>query len=106
MPETTTTDPVLRLPEDLPRVQEIVADEFRLHEAHAHSRAREAAAEMLRDRARHLRATHGPDPLTDALTRRCHTQAGLIHAAPSVVAAVALEEIARQLDPREETPDA
>lgn len=105
MTETTTSGPVLRLPEDLLRVQEIVAEEFRHHEGHARSRALAETAEILRQRAYHLRATHGTDPLVTALRNRCHTEGGAIHASASTVAAAALEEIARQLDPHPEEAD-
>lgn len=104
MPETTTTAPPLRLPVDLMEVARVVAEEFKEHEACARSRALTEAAEMLRQRAYHLRATHGTDPLVTALRNRCHAEGGAIHASASVVAAVALEVIAAQLDPGEETP--
>lgn len=104
MADQTTTTPPLRLPLDLMEVARVVAEEFKEHEACARSRALAEAAEMLRQRAYHLRATHGTDPLVDALRSRCHTEGGAIHASASTVAAVALEEIAAQLDPGEETP--
>ena len=104
MADTTTTGPVLRLPIDMVRLAEAVAHEFAGHEAHVRDRTLAERAEALRERARLLRDHHTPDPLVEALRRRCHAEGGAIHAAASVVAAVALEAIAAQLDPGEETP--
>jgi hypothetical protein len=84
----------LTLPVDADRVAELVAREFAGHAQHV----RDAAAAEFRARAARLRsAPTDQDPVTEALTASCHTQAGLIYAQPAVVAAVALEAAAALL---------
>ena len=107
--QTVEAGPVLRLPEDLMRVAEIVAEEFKEHESHARDRACVDVADYLQKRAKRLRDTPTlDDPLAWALTQRCHTQDGVVHASPSEVAAVAYEVVAAVLslgDPTRDGPD-
>ncbi|MFI7448145.1 hypothetical protein ACIBQX_11660 [Nonomuraea sp. NPDC049714] len=93
--QTVEAGPVLRLPEDLMRVTEIVAAEFKDHEDHVRDRTLAQAAETLRARARVVRTTaRVPDELVEALTGCCHAVGGLIYADPRVVAEVAYEAVA------------
>ncbi|MER7361859.1 hypothetical protein [Nonomuraea wenchangensis] len=76
----------------------IVAEEFRLHDAHARDRACADAATYFEARAGELRANPTlSDPLAYALTQHCHMQDGVIHASPHLVAAVAYEAVAAVL---------
>lgn len=87
--------PDLTLPVDVFDVAEIVAREFAGHEQHVLDRA----AADLRARAALLRSMpSAEDELTAALMASCHAEAGRIHAAPHLVAAVACEAIAALLE--------
>ena len=100
MPDLTTGErqasgPVLRLPDDLVRVAEIVAAEYAGHAQHT----LDQAAAGLRERAARLRrAPLAEDPVASALKEFCHSEAGLLHAHPSVVAAAAYEAVAALLE--------
>jgi hypothetical protein len=102
--------PDLKLPVDLFNVARIVAEEFKEHEQHARDRACLDVSAYLQKRAQRLRDTQTlDDPLAWALTQSCHTQDGVVHASPSVVAAVAYEVVAAVLslgDPTRDGPDA
>ena len=110
MPDQTVAGPVLRLPEDLMRVAAIVAEEFEGHERHVRDRTCLELSAYLAKRAERLRDTPTlDDPLAWALTQRCHTQDGVVHASPSEVAAIAYEVVAAVLslgDPTRDRPDA
>ncbi|HEY9372574.1 hypothetical protein [Streptomyces sp.] len=86
--------PDLTLPADVFDVAEIVAREFASHEQHV----RDRAAADLKVRAARLRsgppAPSSPDPVVEALTASCHTEAGRIHASPHLVAAAAYKAVA------------
>ena len=107
--QTVEAGPVLRLPEDLVRVAEIVAAEFAGHESHVRDRTCLELSNYLQQRAKRLRDTPTlDDPLAWALTQHCHTQDGVVHASPSVVAAIAYEVVAAVLslgDPTRDGPD-
>jgi hypothetical protein len=102
--------PDLKLPVSLFEVARIVAEKFKEHEGHARDRACLDVSAYLQKRAERLRDTPTlDDPLAWALTQRCHTQDGVVHASPSVVAAVAYEVVAAVLslgDPTRDGPDA
>lgn len=97
--------PDLLLPDQVMRIAEIVAAEFGAHERHARDRGCVAAAEHFAARAHQLRTQPTlSDPLAWALTQRCHTRDGVVHAAPAVVAAVAYEVVAAVLALGDPTP--
>lgn len=108
--QTVEAGPVLRLPEDLMKVQEIVAAEFKGHESHVRDRTCLEVSDYLQKRAERLRDTPTlDDPLAWALTQRCHTQDGVVHASPAELAAIAYEVVAMVLslgDPTRDGPDA
>jgi hypothetical protein len=90
--------PDLTLPADVFDVAEIVAREFASHAQHV----RDRAAADLKVRAARLRSgpptPSSPDPVVEALTASCHTEAGRIHSAPHLVAAAACEAVAALLE--------
>lgn len=108
--QTVEAGPVLRLPEDLMKVQEIVAAEFKGHESHVRERTCLEVSAYLQGRAERLRDTPTlDDPLAWALTQRCRTRGGVVQASPAEVAAIAYEVIAMVLslgDPTRDGPDA
>jgi hypothetical protein len=104
--QTVEAGPVLRLPEDLMKVQEIVATVFKGHEDHVRDRTCLEVSAYLQQRAERLRDTQTlDDPLAWALTQSCHIQDGVVHASPSVVAATAYEVVAAVLSLGDPTRD-
>ena len=88
------------------RVAAIVAEEFAGHEEHVRDRTCLELSAYLAKRAERLRDTPTlDDPLAWALTQRCHTQDGVVHASPSVVAATAYEVVAAVLSHGDPTRD-
>ncbi|MEU6725564.1 hypothetical protein ABZ917_17805 [Nonomuraea wenchangensis] len=90
--------PELTLPVDIFEIAKAVAEEFRSHDRHARDRACVDVAALFEARAGELRANPTlSDPVAYALAQRCHTQGGVVHAHPSLVAAVAYEVVAAVL---------
>jgi hypothetical protein len=86
--------PDLTLTDEAVRIARSVGVHFAKHEQHSRDRA---AADLL-ERAARLRSTpFVDDPLTSALLASCHSQEGLVHSHPSIVAAVAYEAVAMLL---------
>ena len=76
-------------------LSDIVAHHYAGHVQHT----RHSVADELRRRAASLRlAPSSPDPVVEALTASCHTEAGRIHSAPHLVAAAACEAVAALLE--------
>ena len=72
------------------RVGRLVAD----HRDHIRDQAAADISSWCEERAAAIRETGKHDPISWAVHERCHAEAGVVHADPRVIAAVAWEAIA------------